>query len=410
MSSSTKLDLVKKFIFNDNVQHILSNINDNLMDFNILEITGMGNQEIKHSNILGWLFDDSEHNLEYLILFEFLKKIIEQAKQNDENEEIVNDLQSYIYLSQKKKNITIYREKDNIDLLIVDESNKIVITIENKVYASERVDGNDGGQLQKYKDIIDSKYNETYKKYFVFLTIDLEEPTRERWLKASHQMITNVIENILKTKELTTKTSIVLESYVDLLKRNGIVEDEKLKELCEQIWDNADYKNALEIIHNYKPDILDKISTYIQNKLSNYNDIITLDDSTRSYIRFFDKSWNSEKQKKGEGWTSSKNVLLYEFKNRKEGLLLTLIIGPSNNSNFREEIYNEIINSKVFTSTNRKLANKFSQIWTNEFISKDDINNKSIEEITMTIDTQLDKFFKSDFKTIQKVLETVMNN
>ena len=30
MSSSTKLDLVKKFIFNDNVQHILSNINDNL--------------------------------------------------------------------------------------------------------------------------------------------------------------------------------------------------------------------------------------------------------------------------------------------------------------------------------------------------------------------------------------------
>jgi len=54
----------------------LSNINDNIMDFNILEITGMGAQEIKHSNILGWLFDDCEHNLEYEILDNFLKKVI----------------------------------------------------------------------------------------------------------------------------------------------------------------------------------------------------------------------------------------------------------------------------------------------------------------------------------------------
>ena len=131
MSDTEKTNSVQDFIFDDEVQNILSKINDNVMDFNILEITGMGSQEIKHSNILGWLFDDSEHSLEYQILDNFLKKVIELNSNND--------LQSYLYLSNKKRDITIYREKDNIDLLIVDESNKIVITIENKIHGMKEL-------------------------------------------------------------------------------------------------------------------------------------------------------------------------------------------------------------------------------------------------------------------------------
>ena len=250
MTDIEKNKSVQKFIFNDKVQNILSKINDNVMDFNILEITGMGSQEIKHSNILGWLFDDTEHNLEYQILNNFLKKVIEENTSMNKKD----ILQSYLYLSNKKRDITIYREKYNIDLLIVDESNKIVITIENKVYADERIelancDGEELGQLACYEKRINAKYNDDYDKYFIFLTIDLEQPSEknDNWLRANHQMITEVIEDILKTKETTTKTKIVLESYVDLLKRNGIVEDEKLKDLCEKIWLNKEYSEALDI-------------------------------------------------------------------------------------------------------------------------------------------------------------------
>ncbi len=260
------IELVHKFIFNDDVQNILSDINSNLMDFNILEITGMGHQEIKHSNILGWLFEDSEHNLEYQILDGFLKKVIEKTHNKE--------LQEYLYLVDKRRDITVYREKDNIDLLIVDEANKVVITIENKVYASERTDGDDGGQLKKYEKIINKKYKSKvedkengYKKYFIYLTIDLEEPLggKEDWMKANHQMITKVIESILKTKETTTKTTIVLESYVDLLKRNGIVAEDKLKELCEKIWDNKKYREAFEIIVNNRPSKIDVLKNILED-------------------------------------------------------------------------------------------------------------------------------------------------
>ena len=111
------LEMLRQFIFNEEVQSILADINNNVMDFNILEITGMGTQEIKHSNILGWLFDDSEHNLDYQILDGFLKKVI----QNTPN----ISLENYLYLSDNKRDITILREKDNIDILIIDEANKV---------------------------------------------------------------------------------------------------------------------------------------------------------------------------------------------------------------------------------------------------------------------------------------------
>jgi len=249
MSEENKqIELIKYFIFSDKLQKELAEINNNLMDFNILEITGMGVQEIKHSNILGWIFDDSEHNLEYKILEEFLKKVILKNQNNKE----IEKLKEYIYLSHKQ-DLKIYREKDNIDLLIVDEKNKVVITIENKIFATERENGDDGGQLKKYEEKINYEYL-NYHKIFIFLTINLEEPSQGNWLKANHQMVTDTIEEIIKnSQDLSVKAKIIFESYVDLLKRKKIVENKNLKELCEKVWKKPKYKQALEVLFEYKP-------------------------------------------------------------------------------------------------------------------------------------------------------------
>jgi len=399
---------IKKFIFNDEVQGILSEINSNLMDFNILEITGMGNQEIKHSNILGWLFDNSEHNLDHIILDDFLKKVINENRQYEVNNPILDDLQSYLYLSNNKRDITIYREKDNIDLLIVDESNKIVITIENKVFASERKNGNDGGQLQKYEKIINDKYNDEYEKYFIFLTINLEEPSKDNWLRANHQMITDVIENILKTKEITIKTKIVLESYVDLLKRNGIVADNKLEELASKIWDNPKYKNALDVLYEYKPDISMEISKYLQKVIEKYTTrlLILKADSSKTYIRFYDKTWENEK-KGNQTWTKDNKVLLYEIKNRTdENLKLVLLIGPSKYEKFRTELF-----TALNKNPKKSLSDKFCTVWKLDILSKTEIQEKSIEDIKNIIDKKLNDFFKEfdgDFYKIREKLEPIM--
>ena len=73
----------------------------------------------------------------------------------------------------------------------------------------------DESVLKKYEDIINSLYDDSWNKFFIFLTINLETPSRDNWLKANHQMIVDVLENILKTKELSIKTKIIFESYIN---------------------------------------------------------------------------------------------------------------------------------------------------------------------------------------------------
>lgn len=237
---------LQDFIFNDEVQAILSAINDKFIDFNILEITGMGSQEIKHSNILSWLFGDNEHKQHYLILEKFLKKV------SEENNNI--PLKHYIYLSENNKQLKIYREKNNIDLLIVDENNSVVIAIENKVFAGERIDGEDGGQLQKYTNYVEKNY-EKFKPYYIFLTVEHEDASdKEKWMNANYHMISDSINEILDgDNDISLKTQIVFESYIDILKRTGVVKDDKILELCKKIWDTKTYREALEIIIANKP-------------------------------------------------------------------------------------------------------------------------------------------------------------
>ena len=390
---SDEFNLIKKFIFDDEVQKLFEDINNNVLDFNILEITGMGNQEIKHSNILGWLFSDTEHNLEYKILEGFFKKII--ALNGIEN------LQDYLYLSKHRKDIVIYREKDNIDLLIVDEANQVLFAIENKVFAGERTDGEDGGQLQKYENIINHKYPK-YQKYFIFLTIDLNEPSKDNWLKANHQMIVETLNEISKNKDISIKTKIIFESYIDTLKRNGIVQDKELEELCLKIWNNSKYKEALEILNNYKPDIFSQISEYLKTLGEQYSEINVLKNSSKTYINFLDNSWIN--------LNNGENVLSYQFNNRENGLSLKLIIGPSKNKDFRVKLFEKAASNNKF-KPGRSLSPEWNQIWSMSIISKEEIEKKDIDDLKLIIDKKMNTFFSEngEFYTIREALKDIMS-
>ena len=349
---SKEIESVENFIFDDDVQNMLSEINNQVMDFNILEITGMGNQEIKHSNILGWLFSDAEHNLEYQILNGFLKKVVEISPNNN--------LQKYIYLSDEKQEIIIYREKDNIDLLIIDEANKVVITIENKVYANESET-----QLEDYENTINNKYSE-YKRYFIFLTINLEKPSRENWLRANHQMITDIIKKILVKKEITLKTKIILESYIDLLKRNSIVEDQKLKELCKQIWANKKYRDALNILYINEPTNYKLISNLIINKLKEIDAKYDLYAHKDNDILFKTKSIKTELYENGH--------IQFNLSFDYGGIILALYIDTEED---KFKVFHEELFPKKNKINNRNQIIKISKKW-NDYI--DDIGNINLED------------------------------
>nr|WP_275898375.1 PD-(D/E)XK nuclease family protein [Sulfurospirillum tamanensis] len=262
------------------------------MDFNVLEITGMGTQEIKHSKLLAWMFGDNEHGLDYAILEGFLKRVVDA---NDEGETL-ESLKHYLYLPENKRNITVLCEQDNIDLLVVDEANKVVVVIENKVYAKERTQGEDGGQLNKYTDIVRRKYS-GYACYFVYLTLDSSLPSNgnEQWMCASHDMVGQTVEHLLGTQSINLKAELVLSSYVDLLKRRKIMEDKALEELCKKVW--AKNTEALDILMEYRTTNLDKLYEMVEKEFKFYHEeyhAIETVATDKIYQHVHGKKWSTE--------------------------------------------------------------------------------------------------------------------
>ena len=255
------LEILKEFISDKEAQEKINAIKNSVMDFNIFEITGLGNQEIKHSNTLAWLFGDNKHGLKYQILEGFLKFTLENG---DHTSEIYENLEKY--LKTQEKNIRVFRESYNIDLLLIDENNKLVITIENKVEADEGEE-----QLLKYRKFIDDKYKD-FKRIYIFLTKDgclpEDETEQEWWLIATYKMVSKSIESLLKNNQtISEKAKIILLSYVDLLKGENIVEDDILQAICNDVWNNPKYKRVLEILISHRETNLDILHRLIIDKL-----------------------------------------------------------------------------------------------------------------------------------------------
>ena len=186
-----------------------------------------------------------------------------------------------------------------------------------------------------------------------------------------------VAEKYLKDHYQTDYYNKVVESNKYEVQKAKADYDKKLKELCLQIWENPNYKKALDILNNHKPDIFNQISEYLQKILKEqYLQVVELDDSSKSYVRFSDNSWLNIEQKKGDGWTTSKNVLLYEFQNSiYGGLNLKLIIGPSTNENIRVKLF-EIATKNDKFKPGKSLSKKWNQIYSISMISKEEITEK----------------------------------
>lgn len=259
--SKNDLEILKEFINDKEAQEKFNAIKNSVMDFNIFEITGLGNQEIKHSNTLAWLFGDNEHGLKYQILERFLKFTLENDNNTSESYENLEK-----YLKIQEKNIRIFRESHNIDLLLIDENNKLVITIENKVEADESEK-----QLPRYRKFIDNKFKK-FKRIYIFLTKDgrlpEDETEQDWWLVATYKMVSKNIESLLNNNQtISEKAKIILLSYVDLLKGENIVEDDILQAICDDVWNNPKYKRVLEILISHRETNIDILYRLIINKL-----------------------------------------------------------------------------------------------------------------------------------------------
>ncbi|TPH15858.1 PD-(D/E)XK nuclease family protein [Litorilituus lipolyticus] len=270
-------------LFRENLPEIITSLNQKAYQkFNLLQVIGLGSQEVKHSNLLGWLIDSKDHEFCHQALAQILQGFIyEQAHVN-------SNLQTYVdkicqHNGRTPLDMTVYRESlGDIDILIVDRANQVVTVIENKIWAGERTDGSDGGQLKKYEDFVKAHFS-SFQHFFIFLTPSLEPAKggNEHWMLGSYQSIYNVLSNLTAS---CSKTTLLIESYLELLVKENIVPNQELKEICESIWDDTSNRKALDTLLKYRPSELPKIVNYIKE----HGIDVHLDDKNR--LVWFDVS------------------------------------------------------------------------------------------------------------------------
>ena len=173
-----------------------------------------------------------------------------------------------------------------------------------------------------------------------------------------------------------------------------------IAKLCRKIY--KQHRQAIELIYEHRLDIRSDIEEYvgkiIQEFASAENSNIEKDDSNQTYIRFSPKEWDSLSfQKDCYGWTKSKRILLFEFRNFPQRLELNLVIGPGSVET-KSNIYKLIKNLKI--SGIRKCIIKKESTWNHicsvPILTPSDYDDENLEDLQEKIRSVWSNFISND--------------
>lgn len=191
-------------------------LNKQVNSFNPLKVLRLETHEIRHSNVLSWLFDPKEnHQLDDYMLRKMLEYLL--LIEDNENNELIEAITSLLDHSFVESHVfrEVKTDKDRyIDLVVVNQQLKTVLLIENKVKAKES-----DQQLNDYYHYIHEKFN-GYTIIPIYLTLNGETPSNDQYFIFSYEHIEHILRGIIKLhkEKLNKKTRFFIEDYRNLLK------------------------------------------------------------------------------------------------------------------------------------------------------------------------------------------------
>jgi hypothetical protein len=301
--------------------------------------------------------------------------------------------------------VEVRREWENIDVLFLDNDEKFLLAIENKIDANES-----NNQLEKYRGTLDMKFP-GYQKLFIYLTIDGDPPQNDdQWLPYTHADIHNVIISLLKDNVNTIGDDVrtLLLHYTQMIQRHFMDENE-IAILSKKLYER--HRKALDIIFEHRPDRSSEVRTFILNFLErnihNLKPSLHLERSTKSLIRFSVLDWDKlDGQLTGTGqWAGIKRVLVFEILNLPSEVSIKLTLGPGDEK-FREDTHAAV--TKALNSRSRGLTGTWTQLYKKKLLSQRQLEY-DLEKLEQLIQQEFENFFYKDLDPLLKKLAKALN-
>lgn len=303
----------------------LAPLNEYTGGVNVFDILKVTKSELIHSNILAWLLNANES---HGFGSKFIRGIFQIFIENSDT------LHDFIFtlLLADYHDFIIKREVYNMDLLLISEQRKIVVCIENKIKAREA-----HAQLNKYRAQIEKLYDSgEWIRIFIFLTPSGDLPSDpDNWFTMSYQQIANLLENCIKSSELTDDSKMIVEHYLQTLRRN-IVDDNNLIKICNEIYRN--HQKALDLIfenrHDQKRIVYDALIDWCLEESDKGRILFNEKFSNKTLIRFKTENLNKiyppyTEAGRISGW-NNEHPAFYEIYNTGDKISMTCQVSSKN--------------------------------------------------------------------------------
>jgi hypothetical protein len=359
-----------------------------LSQFNLFEAIGAVRMEIRHSDFLAFLLNPSQkHGLGDLFLKRLLQKILAGLDHGIPGITPVHlDLMDV-------SDTTVRREWEHTDILCVSDLNHLVVLLENKI-----VSGEGEGQLQRYLEKTRRAFSGS-TLIAIFLTpegIDTSEDD-SGYIAVSYSLVCKTLEELLRSRRSVMGTDVVttITHYVEMLRRHIVTESE-IADLARRIYEK--HRDALDLILEHRPDEQAKWRETLEALIRDERQL-ELDHSSKSYVRFSPKEWDSvPDQKKGEGWTPTKRLVLFQFNNfPPKEIKLTLYIGPCQQGAeaVREKVFAACKATKPF-QVKRAMTPTWSMVWSKALLSGKDFQEPDTEALSEKVKQVWKQFLADD--------------
>ncbi len=380
----------------------LARLEELTSQFNIFEALGMVRQEIRHSNFLAWLLNPAQnHGLGDSFLRGFLLKT--SVKATEGGAETLSPIDVDVWdLSATE----VRREWKNIDITLLDESNKFVCVIENKVHSGEHSD-----QLRRYREDVVEKEFPDWRRHYVLLNVTGEQPSDSHYVGVTYDEVCEVIERLLEMGASTIgdELAMALSHYVTMVRRR-LMPDAEIQLLCRRIY--RKHQVALDLIYENRPDLQAEVRDVLVEMIKADPDF-TGARSSKEWINFLPQSWDRP-EVKGTDWTGK--ALLFQFVNstrwNPNSLFLRLTLAPGD-EDMRRQIWEAATKAgSPFTEDERGLSSKYLRLFWKEVLGTGEWgeyeDSLDFERLRSRLHETWSEFKSNDLPRIKEVIDQAL--
>lgn len=331
LSSQDALKALERFVVENDE---LLALEERIGRFNIFDALGIARIEIRHSNFLAWLLDPSEsHGQGALFLKAILMDLLAQTPPE------LRPFSPVQLDGAELRGVDIRREWRNIDILIICKEPKFVIAIENKIGSGEH-----GMQLSRYETVLKEAFGNVPKQ-FVYLTIDGDEPSEEKWVPYTYGDIHRILTRVRKTNATAIGEDVLafLDHYLRLI-GSQFMDDPKIDELCQRIYRN--HRQAMQLIY-------ERVGAPSAGLVADIAAIIDGDERyhfehrTSKYVTFVPKSWIAMLPPIGARPNFDNRLwVILRFEYLKKGCGFAAVVRPTLDGATRQAVINRLTESK----------------------------------------------------------------